>query len=69
LLEIPEVFETTRPNEIQVNYIFVFRTDKQGNSSPLSISGKGRQHWLLKQTANRFVIIEENQQIFYRHYD
>jgi len=69
LLETPEVFETSRSNEIFITYLFEFRAEKKSNSSPLTVSGKGRQRWRLQETSHRFVIIEENQQLFYRHYD
>lgn len=69
LLEMPEVFETNHSKEIQVSYIFKFRLDKQRGSISSTMSGKGRQLWRLKQTEQGFIIIEENQQIFYRYYD
>jgi hypothetical protein len=67
LLEMPEVFETKYTKEIQVSYLFKFRVEKQQGSIPSTMSGKGRQLWRLKTTEQGFVIIQENQQVFYRH--
>lgn len=68
LLEMPEVFMTPHSSEFQVNYIFRFRVEKPFGV-PSITSGKGRQLWRVKETANSFVILEENQQLFYRHDD
>jgi hypothetical protein len=69
LLEMPEIFVTTNSTEFQVNYVFKFRVEKPFASVPSTMSGKGRQHWRLQETSNSFVILEENQQVFYRHDD
>lgn len=66
LLETPEVFMTTNSTEFQVNYIFKFQVEKPFGV-PSILSGKGRQLWRVKKNADSFVILEENQQVFYRH--
>lgn len=67
LLETPEVLLTNVSNEFQVNYVFKFRVDKPFGTFPSTMAGKGRQLWRLRKTANSFIILEENQHIFYRH--
>jgi hypothetical protein len=67
LLETPEVLLTNVSNEFHVNYVFKFRVDKPFGTFPSTMAGKGRQLWRLRKTADSFIILEENQQIFYRH--
>jgi len=69
LLEMPEVFITQNAAEFQVTYIFKFRVEKPFDAIPSTMSGKGRQYWRLQKNAHSFVILEENQQVFYRHDD
>lgn len=69
LLEMPEVFLTKNSTEFQIHYVFKFSVEKPFGSKPITTTGKGRQHWLLKKSADSFVILEENQQVFYRHDD
>ncbi len=69
LLEMPEVFVTTNSTEFQVHYVFKFRVEKPFGSHRITPTGKGRQLWCLQETVNSFVILEENQQVFYRHDD
>ncbi len=69
LLGVPDVFMTKNSTEFQVHYVFKFRVEKPFGAKPITTTGKGRQLWLLKKSENSFVILEENQQIFYRHDD
>jgi hypothetical protein len=69
LLETPQVFTTHNPTEFQVNYLFQFRVNKPFGSNPITTTGKGRQLWRVQKTTDSFVILEENQQVFYRHDD
>lgn len=68
LLDTPKISSIPYSTDLQVNYLFKFRVYKLFGS-PLSTAGKGRQGWRLQKTPDSFVIVEENQQVFYRYDD